>query len=94
VGCVLMRDYRRNYGRSNSDACVVMSWRDSFEYSLAEDSFFERKKAKELSYMKPYEIQEVWWESKDLCRAFIEWVKAQDTEELIAGVFHMEEESK
>lgn len=74
-----------------SDARVVQEWRDSLEHMFAEDSFIERKKAKELSYMKWYEIREVWQESRENARAFIEWVKAQDTEQLVAELFRMEE---
>jgi len=74
-----------------SDARVVTSWRDSLEYTLAEESYIISKKEGELSYMKAYEIQEVWEESPELCRSFIEWVKAQDTEQLVAELFRTEE---
>jgi len=78
-----------------SDARVVGAWRDSLEYPIVEDNFIVEKKAKELSYMKAYEIQDVWYESPDLSRAFIEWVKAQDTEQLVAELFRTEKgESK
>jgi hypothetical protein len=76
---------------NSSDSRVVMSWRYSDEYEKAQWSFIDTKKAGELYFMKAYEIQEVWWVSKDLCRTFIEWVKAQDTEQLVAELFRTEE---
>jgi hypothetical protein len=74
-----------------SDARVVTSWRYDDEYTLAEERYIISKKEGELSYMKAYEIQEVWEESPELCRSFIEWVKAQDTEQLVAELFRTEE---
>lgn len=75
-----------------SDSRVAMLWRYDDKYRKAEWSFIEAKKSGDCRHMKEYEIQDVWHESQELCRAFIEWVKSQDTEQLVSELFREEEQ--
>ena len=75
----------------NSDYKLLKLWNYSTAYDKAMMDWCDKMRASLLGQLSRYDIFDAWYESDENARAFIEWVKAQDTEQLVAELFRTEE---